>query len=222
MRVLVACERSGRVRDAFIRRGHNAVSCDLEPGEGEFKEKHIQGDILPVLSMSFDLLIAFPPCTFICNSGVQYLHTREGRWEDMRKGAEFFKALWDCDIKLKCLENPIMHKYAKAIVQADQSQSIQPYDFGEDASKRTCLWLGGLPELKGTEYFPPRIVTVEGKQYKRWGNQTDSGQNRLGPSADRAKIRATTYQGIADAMAEQWGCVNRINTQNEFDFLEEF
>jgi len=98
-----------------------------------------------------------------------------------------------------------MHKYAKEIIQADQSQSIQPYDFGEDASKRTCLWLGGLPELKGTEYFPPRIVTVEGKQYKRWGNQTDSGQNRLGPSADRAKIRATTYQGIADAMADQWG-----------------
>lgn len=193
MKVLVACEYSGRVRDAFIKRGHEAISCDLLPTDSP--GPHYQGDIFDIINDGFDLMIAHPPCTFLCNSGVHWLHRDPTRWDKMKDGAEFFKKLLNADIPRIAVENPIMHKYAKEIIGADKSQVIQPWMFGEDASKATCLWLKGLPLLKETNVI----------KKKRYANQTASGQNNLGPSADRWKIRSMTYQGIADAMADQWG-----------------
>jgi hypothetical protein len=222
VRVLVACEYSGVVRDAFRARGHDAYSCDILPAEDN-SPYHFQEDVLDVLSWcgpSFDLMIAHPPCTYLCNSGVHWLHQkfqydetktfdecaneeirRLTRWKDLEDAREFFMALWESPIPKICIENPVPHKYASL---PKYSQTIQPYQFGDDASKRTCLWLKGLPTLSipgEDQWVQPRIV--DGK--KRWSNQTDSGQNRLGPSKNRALERSRTYQGIANAMAEQWG-----------------
>lgn len=194
MKVLVACEYSGRVREAFRAKGHDAWSCDLLPSDDN-SEFHIQGDVIPLLNQGWDLLIAHPPCTYLCNSGVSWLHRTEGRWEKMVEGAEFFKLLWQADIPKICVENPIMHKYAKEIIGASQTQSVQPWQFGDDASKRTCLWLKGLPELQPTD-----VIIKD-----RYANQTPSGRCKLPPSKDRWKLRSVTYQGIANAMAEQWG-----------------
>jgi hypothetical protein len=193
VRVLVACEFSGTVRGAFAKKGHDAWSCDLLPTEKP--GQHIQGDVLEILNDGWDLMIAHPPCTYLSNSGVHWLHRQEGRWEKMREGSEFFKKLLTADIPKICVENPIMHKYAKEIIGADKTQTVQPYMFGEDASKATCLWLKNLPPL-----VPTNLI-----KKKRYANQTPSGQNKLGPSEDRWKLRSITYQGIADAMAEQWG-----------------
>ena len=208
MKILIACEESGRVREAFRAKGHEVWSCDTEPSRDR-SLFHIQGDVLDILDDGWDMMIGFPPCRYLCNSGVQYLHTEPGRWEKMIKARDFYNLLWAANIQRVCLENSIPHRYG---IGKNYTQTIQPYDFGEDASKRTCLKLRGLPKLRNTKYFPPRIVN--GK--KRWGNQTDSGQNKLGPSPDRAKIRATTYQGIADAMADQWGSPRK---QAEFVFF---
>jgi hypothetical protein len=194
MRVLVACEYSGRVRNAFLAQGHDAWSCDLLPSDDNSKF-HIQGDVVPLLNQGWDLLIAHPPCTYLCNSGVSWLHRTEGRWEKMVEGAEFFSLFWQADIPKICVENPIMHKYAKEIIGASQTQSVQPWQFGDDASKRTCLWLKGLPELQPTD-----VIIKD-----RYANQTPSGRCNLPPSKDRWKLRSVTYQGIANAMAEQWG-----------------
>jgi hypothetical protein len=220
MRILVACEFSGVVRDAFVVRGHDAMSCDLLPSERarpDGWDGHYQGDVLELLndpSHEFDLMIAHPPCTYLCNSGVLRLYRGgkkingpdEARWEEMRRAAQFFRALLDAPIERVCVENPVMHGYAQKIIKTSYTQRIQPYNFGEDASKGTCLWLKNLPPLVATSYVEPRLVDG----LPRWSNQTDSNQNRLGPSPDRGKIRSRTYQGIADAMAEQWG-------QNEGD-----
>jgi len=194
MRVLVACEYSGRVREAFRAHGHDAWSCDLLPSDDN-SEFHIQGDVIPLLNQGWDLLIAHPPCTYLCNSGVSWLHRTEGRWEKMVEGAEFFNLLWQADIPKICVENPIMHKYAKEIIGSSQTQSIQPWQFGDDASKRTCLWLKGLPKLQPTD-----VIIKD-----RYANQTPSGRCNLPPSKDRWKLRSVTYQGIANAMADQWG-----------------
>jgi hypothetical protein len=209
MRVLVACEFSGIVREAFRKRGHDAWSCDLRPSEDE-SPFHYTGDIRIFDAwMSWDLVIAHPPCTYLCNSGALRLYEtgkkRCGidaeRWQEMRTAAEFFRYFLELPIDKIAVENPIIHYHARQIVGRRQDQSIQPYQFGEDASKRTCLWLKGLPKLRPTLYIAPRMVN--GK--RRWSNQTDSGQNKLTPSATRSDDRARTYQGIADAMAEQWG-----------------
>lgn len=203
MRVLVACEFSGVVREAFRARGHEAYSCDILPAEDNSKH-HFQEDVLDVLSWcgpSFDLMIAHPPCTYLCNSGVWALHRDEERWNDLKQAREFFLALWTADVPKICIENPIPHKYGQL---PPYSQIIQPYQFGDDASKKTCLWLKGLPTLSipgEDQWVQPRIV--DGK--KRWSNQTDGGQNKLGPSKTRAHERSRTYQGIAKAFAEQWG-----------------
>jgi hypothetical protein len=194
MRVLVACEYSGRVREAFRAHGHDAWSCDLLPSDDN-SEFHIQGDVIPLLNQGWDLLIAHPPCTYLCNSGVSWLHRTEGRWEKMVEGAEFFNLFWQADIPKICVENPIMHKYAKEIIGSSQTQSIQPWQFGDDASKRTCLWLKGLPKLQPTD-----VIIKD-----RYANQTPSGRCNLPPSKDRWKLRSVTYQGIANAMADQWG-----------------
>jgi len=234
MNVLVACEYSGRVRDAFRARGHEAWSCDLldpeipESGLGHIY--HLKGDVMRVLGGSiprdmvndsayrdtplirrWDLIIAHPPCTYLTIAAewaykdVQTKKIKPGTLigEERRQAREealaFFRALWECDIPRICIENPIGVINTRI---TPPHQIIQPNQFGEDASKATCLWLKGLPPLVSTKQIPPRI-TADGR--KRWGNQTDSGQNKLAPSKDRWKDRSRTYQGVADAMAEQWG-----------------
>lgn len=200
MRVLVACEESGVVREAFRRRGHDAWSCDIQSCS-DGSDYHIVSDVVPLLEREWDLLIGHPPCTYLSNSGVWALHRDVERWKLLEEASEFFYKLWNAPIEKIVLENPVPHKYGKL---PPYTQTIQPYMFGDDASKRTCLWLKGLPSLEVPEarfWYPPRIV--DGK--KRWGNQTDGGQNKLGPSVDRAKLRSKTYEGIANALAEQYG-----------------
>lgn len=196
MRVLVACEYSGRVRDAFAAMGHDATSCDLLPTDAF--GKHYQGDIFDIIDDGWDLMIAHPPCTYLCSSGLHWNKRIDGRQALTDEALTFVKRLLDAPIARIALENPI-GCISSQIRKPDQT--IQPYQFGHDASKSTCLWLKNLPVLKPTELIAPRIV--DGK--KRWSNQTDSGQNKLPPSVDRWKIRSETYQGIAAAMAAQWG-----------------
>ena len=205
MNVLVACEESGTVRDAFIKKGHNAISCDILPTSSP--GPHIQGDVLPLLKYKWDLIIAHPPCTYLCNSGVCWLYksvpsgcgwpnpvifTKEKnleRWDQMKKGAEFFKLIMNSDCKKICIENPIMHKYAVDIIGRRQDQVVQPWQFGHGETKATCFWLKNLEPLKHTNI-------VEGREQRL---------HLLPPSKNRAKLRSKTFQGIANAMAEQWG-----------------
>jgi hypothetical protein len=218
VRVLIACECSGVVRRAFRANGHDAWSCDILPAV-DGREFHFQCDALAIIaSEKFDLLIGHPPCDYLTNSaewayGDGPYHQKvkpetlvgASRREARKRAVEFFLALWNCGIPKICLENPIGHMNALMDVRP---QIIQPHQFREDASKATCLWLRGLPPLMHTGDFPPRIVEWprgSGRMVKRWSNQTDSGQNRLPPTKDRASIRSVTYQGIADAMADQWG-----------------
>ena len=196
MKVLVACEYSGRVREAFRALGHDAWSCDLLPSDDN-SEFHIQGDVIPLLNQGWDLLIAHPPCTYLCNSGVSWLHRTEGRWEKMVEGAEFFNLFWQANIPKICVENPIMHKYAKEIIGAEQTQTVQPWMFGHAESKATCLWLKGLDPLIETNNVKDEWKFLPKKEAQRL--------HMLPPSKDRWKLRSMTYQGIANAMAEQWG-----------------
>jgi hypothetical protein len=191
MRVLVACEFSGTVRDAFAKHGHDAWSCDLLPASG----RHIQGDVRSILDDGWDLMVAHPPCTYLCNSGLHWNNRGRG-WDESLKALAFVRALMDAPIPHIAIENPV--GIISRIRKPDQT--IQPYQFGHDASKATCLWLKNLPVLVPTQYYPPRLVG----RLPRWGNQTDSGQNRVPPSADRWAIRSLTYSGIAEAMAQQW------------------
>lgn len=194
-RVLIACEYSGVVRDAFIKRGIDATSCDILPTESD--GPHIQGDVLEVLIDGWDMMIAHPPCTYLANSGVQGLHKDLNRWFKLHEGALFFKKLLEADIPYKAIENPVMHKYAKAIVGRSQDQSFQPYHFGHKETKRTCLWLSGLPKLKHTSDLKEETYALPDKERQRlhW----------LSNTPERAKLRSMTFQGVADAMAEQWG-----------------
>ena len=198
MKVLIACEFSATVRDAFRLRGHDAWSCDLLPTEGD-REFHFMMDIREVACVTeWDLMIAHPPCTYLTSSGLHWNKRNPERAEKTEEAIEFVKWLAALNIPRIAIENPIgclSTRWRKP------DQIIQPYLFGEDASKATCLWLKNLPCLGPTEYIEPRIVN--GK--KRWANQTDSGQNKLGPSPNRWAERSKTYQGIADAMAYQWG-----------------
>lgn len=194
MRVLVACEYSGRVREAFRRMGHDAWSCDLIESE-DCSPYHRQIDVLLMLHDSWDLMIAHPPCTYLAASGMHWT-TRGLRDPKLTEDALLFvRLLLDAPIPRIALENPIGAINTR-IRKPDQT--IQPWQFGEDASKRTCLWLKGLPPLIPTDVLP-------GGDKARRANQTPGGQNKLGPSPDRWKIRSRTYQGIANAMAEQWG-----------------
>lgn len=195
MKVLVACEFSGTVRDAFLRKGHDAVSCDILPTESP--GPHYHGDVLDIINDGWDLLIAHPPCTYLSNSGVMWLYKQEGRWEKMKDGALFFKKLLEADIPRIAVENPIMHKYAKEIIGSHQSQVIQPYMFGHLEQKATCLWLKGLPTLNPTDDVKEEMMKLPKRQRERL--------HYLPPSKDRWKIRSKTYQGIAEAMADQWG-----------------
>lgn len=196
MRVLIACEYSGMVRDAFSRAGHYAMSCDLLPSEQP--GLHYQGDIFDILDDGWDLMIAHPPCTYLCSSGIHWNRRRPERAVQTENALAFVEKLLNANIDRIALENPI-GIISSRIRKPDQI--IQPYQFGHDASKATCLWLKNLPKLKPTQFVEPRYI--DGKP--RWGNQTDSGQNKLPPSKDRWKIRSETYAGIAEAMARQWG-----------------
>jgi hypothetical protein len=199
-RVVIACEFSGTVRDAFLRRGHDAISVDLLPTESP--GPHHQGDIFEFLNDHrdcFDLLIGHPECTYLCNSGVRWLSENPDRWNLMVDGAQFFKRLLNWPVKHKALENPIMHRYAASIIGRRQSQSVQPYYFGDKKLKRTCLWLDNLPPLEITNYVGP-APPAGTKWYGEWAEVHHAAK---GP--ERWKLRSRTYPGFADAMATQWG-----------------
>lgn len=209
MKVLVGCEYSGVVRDAFIRAGHDAHSCDLLPSESD-KGPHHQMSVLRLFEKDWewDLAIFHPPCTYLCNSGVRWLYKggKKGagynteRWQDMTQGADFFVALRRIPIPRICIENPVMHKYAKSLVRYEFSQSIQPWQFGHGECKRTCLWLKNLPDLQPTDVVDGRGQSVA----------------RCPPGADRWKFRSRTFTGIAEAMADQWGSLPVIKNQSRF------
>lgn len=193
MKVLIACEFSGVVRDAFIARGHDAMSCDLLPTESP--GPHYQGDVFDIINDGFDLMIAHPPCTFLCSSGLHWNKRRPGRAQETEKAIEFVAALIAAPIDRIAIENPI-GCLSTRIKKPDQI--IQPYQYGHPESKATCLWLKNLPVLK-----PSQILTLP--KSGRWNNQTASGQNKLTPGPNRWAERSKTYKGIAVAMAEQWG-----------------
>lgn len=183
MKVLIACEFSGRVRDAFIRRGHDAWSCDLIPADGP----HLQTDVRNVLSDGWDLMIAHPPCTRLCNSGVRWLHERD-LWDEMHAACDLFNLLLNAPIPRIAVENPTMHGYARGRIRPPD-QAYHPWQFGAGETKRTCLWLKGLPKLVPT--------TPDAKERKASCHLASPGPNRW-------KIRSLTPLGVAEAMAEQW------------------
>lgn len=191
-RLLVACEYSGTVRDAFAKRGWDAWSCDLLPSERP--GNHIQGDVVPLLSKDWDLIIAHPPCTYLSSSGMHWTTRglRDPKLTD--DSVEFVRMILDAKCDRIAVENPI-GVLSSRIRKPDCI--VQPYQFGHPESKATCLWLKNLPKLT-----PSNICKTP--ESGRWENQTKSGQNKLAPSPTRWKDRSRTYQGIADAMAEQW------------------
>ena len=193
MRVLVACEYSGAVRDAFRAMGHFAMSCDLLPTD--VRGPHYQGSVLDILDEDWDMMIAFPPCTHLAVSGARWFAAKraDGR---QQQGIDFFMALANANIPKIAIENPV------GIMSTEwrkPDQIIQPWQFGHEATKTTCLWLKGLPELTPTNVVGKgeRHVTKSGRSLPKWYN--------LPPSEDRWKVRSKTFQGIADAMAQQWG-----------------
>ncbi len=218
IRVLVACECTGTVRDAFLARGADAWSCDLKPTKAP--GPHIQGDARKAINWGWDLLIAHPECTKLTVAAAWCMYHPDDkhlvyadrrphpRFPDRRQeqdeAAAFFMDMVAAPVPYIAVENPVGimgTRYRKA------DQSVQPYEFGHDASKRTCLWLKGLPPLAKDrrQRVPGRLVEqANGRMAERWANQTDTGQNRLGPSDDRSAQRAATYPGIAAAMADQW------------------
>ncbi len=216
MDVLVACEESQATCKAFRAKGHNAYSCDLQECSGGHPEWHIITDVLTVINggtfttqagnvvviEKWHIMIAHPTCTFIANSGVQWLFNKDGsrnenRWQEMQLGCEFFKALLDAPIELKAIENPVPHKYAVELIGRKYDQLIQPYQFGHPESKATCLWLDGLPKLQGTK---------DVKQ--KWKSLPKNEAQRIfyiPPGPERAKLRSKTFEGISFAIADQWG-----------------
>lgn len=214
LKVLVACEESQAVTKAFRERGHEAYSCDIEPCSGGHPEWHIQGDALKILGDGWDLLIAHPPCTFLAVSGSAWLNSPlyPNRRDDQAKGAKFFMEFVNAPINRIAVENPIC---VMSTLYRKPDQIIQPWMFGDEASKPTCLWLKNLPKLRyGKEVqialgetIPPQ-TNVVGK-----GEFVTSSTGRRGakwnwwlpPGPERAKIRSKTFTGIARAMADQWG-----------------
>jgi hypothetical protein len=195
VKVLVACEFSGVVRDAFRQRGHDALSCDLLPSDRP--GPHYRGDVRDILGDGWDLMIAHPPCTYLANSSASRLYLRDGsrnqpRWDLLREGAEFFRELLDAPIPRIAVENPKMLGYAKEIIGVSQTQLIQPWMFGHGEVKATCLWLRNLPPLVPTDVVAGRVQRIYS----------------LPPSPDRQRLRSITFSGIARAMAQQWGAVD--------------
>lgn len=198
--ILVACEFSGTIRRALRARGYDAVSCDLLPAE-DGSPHHYEGDVFDILDAGWRGMIAHPDCTYLTSSGLHWNRRRPGRAEKTEAALRFVDRLLNGVVERVVLENP-RGCISTRIRRPDQM--IQPYMFGDDASKETHLWLRGVPKLvipDPAHWFPPRLV--DGK--KRWSNQTDSGQNRLAPSPGRAKERSRTYAGIGNAIADQLG-----------------
>ena len=199
-RILIACEFSGMVRRAFTSCGFDAWSCDLLPAE-DGSNSHIRCDVREILNEDWDLLIvAHPPCTRLCNSGVRWLHepprgrTKEEMWRELEEAAELFSELWNAEhIPHRCIENPVMHRHAKMRIRnyREPAQTVQPWQYGDPESKRTCLWLHNLPPLVPTHPEKPEVIHHR--------------VHRLPPSPDRWKERSRFFPGIAAAMAEQWG-----------------
>lgn len=200
MRVVVACEFSGTVRRAFEKRGHFAMSCDLLPAD-DGSPRHSQEDIFEFLKRTgpWDLMIAHPPCTYLTNAGVCWLKKDAQRKSLMEAGARFFKSLLDFNIPRIAVENPIMHKYAIEIIGRRQDQVVQPWMFGHKEKKATCLWLKNLPKLVPTSNLKAETDALPKHISQRI--------HYASPGPDRWKLRSTTFQGIADAMAEQWGAL---------------
>ena len=225
MKIIVGCEESQAVCIAFRNAGHEAYSCDLKPCSGGHPEWHIIGDVLAIIQggafkiqsgdlvkiQKWDMGIFFPDCTYLtCSAewaykdGPYHQKVKPGtltgaeRKDARVRAANFFMALYHCRIKRVAIENPVG---VMSSIFRKPDQVFNPYDFGDDASKKTCLWLKGLPQLIHTGYCSPRMVNGR----PRWANQTDSGQNNLSPSENRAELRSKTYLGIASAMANQWG-----------------
>ena len=192
-RVLVACEYSGAVRDAFVKAGHFAMSCDLLPTE--VPGPHYQGDVFDIVNDGWDLMVAHPPCTRLCNSGVRWLNERN-LWSEMEEAAHFFKLLLNSKIRHIAIENPIMHKYAAEIIGRKADQIVQPWMFGHGETKATGFWLKNLPKLNPTNI-------VSGRDQRIW---------LLPPGPERWKERSRTFSGIASAMADQWGGVLNYQT----------
>jgi len=210
MLVIVGCEESQVVCKAFRAKGHEAYSCDVLPCSGGHPEWHIQGDVLDYLGFGWDLGIFHPECTYLTVTANKWMKDQpprksgalvgQARRDARDEAVEFFMKLVEAPILKTVIENPVG---VMSTLYRKPDQIIQPYNFGSDASKQTCLWLKGLPLLKNTEYVNPRI-TAAGK--KRWANQTDiDGSDITPPSKDRSRLRSKTFQGIADALAEQYG-----------------
>ena len=195
MKVLVACEYSGKVRDAFIAQGHEAMSCDIL--DTDVQGPHYKGDVRDVINDGWDLMVAHPPCTYLSNSGVRWLSSDASRWPKMFEAAAFFKELLEAPISRICIENPVMHKYGKQLIGSNQTQCVQPWMFGHPESKATCLWLKGLPKLVETDNVKEDMKKLSKKEQNRI--------HHMSPGKDRWKKRSETFQGIANAMASQWG-----------------
>jgi hypothetical protein len=193
MRVLVACEFSGVVREAFIKRGHDAVSCDLRPTERP--GPHYQGDVFDIIGNGWDLMIAHPPCTHLAVSGARHFAAKraDGR---QQSAIEFFMDLASAPIPRICIENPVC---IMSSLYRKPDQIIQPWQFGHGETKKTCLWLKGLPNLQPTNI-------VDGREARIW---------KMPPSPERERERSRTYAGIAQAMSDQWGCTPLTRTKGE-------
>lgn len=196
LKVLVACEFSGTVRDAFLERGHDAWSCDLLPDE-RGSNRHIRCDVRDILNERWDMVIvAHPPCTRLCNSGVRWLsdpppgRTSAEMWDELEAGADLFSTLWNASAPCVAVENPVMHKHAKERIRgyAPPAQSVQPWQFGHPETKRTCLWLKNLPPLRPTNIVAGRQARV----------------HRMPQGPNRWRERSRFFPGIAAAMADQW------------------
>ena len=194
MKVLVACEYSGIVRDAFAAKGHDAWSCDILPTESP--GNHFEGDVLEHLDKGWDLMIAHPPCTHLAVSGARWFTEGKKPWSLQIEALDFVKKLLDAPIDKIALENPVSVISTKI---RKPNQIIQPFEFGHDVTKKTCLWLKNLPKLKPTKIVKPDIVLVNGKKMSRM--HYDSFKL---PSKERSKVRSKFYTGIAEAMADQW------------------
>jgi len=197
MKILIACEYSGRVRSEFANLGHDAWSCDII--SSDIPGQHYQCDIFDVLDKNWDMLIGFPPCTYLCYAGVQHLHRDPTRWAKMYAGADFFKKLLNADILKIAIENPVPHHYAEL---PKYTQIVQPYYFGDAYSKRTCLWLKNLPPLVPTNIVEPEVILYNSKKTKS-GKSKYSFMGALGKN--HSKERSITPLGLAKAMSNQWG-----------------
>jgi hypothetical protein len=199
MKILVACEESGTVRDAFIAKGHDAMSCDILPTSKP--GPHYQGDILDILNDGWDMVIAFPPCTYLSNAGACRLYPRKGelnkeRYEKGLEAKEFFMQFINADCEKIAVENPVSSRIFQLPIH---TQEIQPYEFGHPFSKKTRLWLKGLPRL-----VPTNIVEKIGT-YLPSGTSRYKGTDKNNGTVSGSVNRSKTFQGIADAMADQWG-----------------